>query len=108
VIFTSSSMLEIYKSESDLSRRAITYYLKELSFREFIMFETKKIFSAYSFIEILENHNSIATKILDEIKPLPLFEKYLKIGVYPYYKENETLYIQKLQNTINLDRKSVV
>lgn len=102
VIFTSSSLLEIYKSESDLSRRAITYDLKELSFREFITFETKKIFPVYSFLEILENHNRIATELLDEIKPLPLFEKYLKIGVYPYYKENEDLYIQKLQNTINL------
>jgi predicted AAA+ superfamily ATPase len=102
VIFTSSSMLEIYKSESDLSRRAVTYDLKELSFREFILFETKKEFQTYSFSEILENHNSIAIKLLEEIKPLPLFEKYLKIGVYPYYKENENLYIQKLQNTINL------
>lgn len=102
IIFTSSSMLEIYKSESDLSRRAITYSLKELSFREFIMFETKKEFQAYSLTEILQNHNSLATALLNEIKPLPLFEKYLKIGVYPYYKENESLYIQKLQNTINL------
>ncbi|AYD47819.1 ATP-binding protein [Arachidicoccus soli] len=102
VIFTSSSMLEIYKSESDLSRRAITYYLKELSFREFIMFETKKVFQPYPLTEILENHNAFATELLNEIKPLPLFEKYLKIGVYPYYKENESLYIQKLQNTINL------
>lgn len=102
VIFTSSSMLEIYKSESDLSRRAITYYLKELSFREFILFETKKTFSAYSFVEILDDHHRIATQILSEIKTIPLFEKYLRIGVYPYYKENESLYIQKLQNTINL------
>lgn len=102
VIFTSSSMLKIYKSESDLSRRAIAYYLKELSFREFVLFETKKTFSAYSFAQILDDHNRIATQILAEIKPIPLFEKYLKIGVYPYYQENENLYIQKLQNTINL------
>ncbi|MGC4130304.1 MAG: AAA family ATPase [Bergeyella sp.] len=102
VIFTSSSMLEIYKSESDLSRRAVSYDLKELSFREFILFETKKSLPVYSFSEILENHNAFATEILEEIKPLPLFEKYLKMGVYPYYKENENLYIQKLQNTINL------
>lgn len=102
VIFTSSSMLEIYKSESDLSRRAVTYNLKELSFREFIEFETKIRIPAYSFTEILDNHTDIATKILKEIKPLPLFEKYLKIGAYPYYKENESLYVQKLQNTINL------
>jgi uncharacterized protein len=102
VIFTSSSMLEIYKSESDLSRRAVAYNLKELSFREFIAFETRKTFPVYSFLEILNNHNQIATELLEEIKPLPLFDKYLKTGVYPYYKENESLYIQKLQNTINL------
>lgn len=102
VIFTSSSMLEIYKSESDLSRRAVTYELKEMSFREFVRFETGHQFSAYSLIEILENHIELATDILAKIKPLPLFEKYLKTGAYPYYKENEAFYIQKLQNTINL------
>lgn len=102
VIFTSSSMLEIYKSESDLSRRAVTYYLKELSFKEFINFETKITFPTYSFTDILENHNTIATELFNRIKPLPLFEKYLKIGAYPYYMENENLYVQKLQNTINL------
>ncbi len=102
VIFTSSSMLEIYKAESDLSRRAVVYNLKELSFREFLLFETKKEYQSYSLLEILENHNQIATEILSEIKPIPLFEKYLKIGAYPYYKENEETYIYKLQNTINL------
>src|SRR5690606_4759151 len=102
VIFTSSSMLEIYQTESDLSRRAITYSLKELSFREFIAFETNNILPKYSFTEILNNHQQITSVLLKEIKPLPLFEKYLKIGAYPYYKENETYYIQKLQNTINL------
>lgn len=102
IVFTSSSMLEIYKSESDLSRRAITYYLKELSFREFLMFEAGKMFSAYSLTDIIENHDKLATDILREIKPLPLFESYLKYGAYPYYKENEAVYYQKLQNTINL------
>jgi predicted AAA+ superfamily ATPase len=102
VIFTSSSMLEIYKSESDLSRRAVSYDLKELSFREFLVFETQREFSTYPFSEILIHHNQIATELLQKIKPLPLFEKYLKMGAYPYYKENENLYVQKLQNTINL------
>jgi len=102
VIFTSSSILEIYKSESDLSRRAVSYYLKELSFREFISLEIKKGFPVYSFAKILADHNTIAMDLLGDIKPLLLFEKYLKIGAYPYYQENEDLYIQKLQNTINL------
>lgn len=102
VIFTSSSLLEIYKSESDLSRRAVAYHLKELSFREFITFETRKELPAYSFSEIIDRHTAIATELLEKIKPFPLFEKYLKTGAYPYYKENERGYIQKLQNTINL------
>ncbi len=102
IIFTSSSMIEIYKSESDLSRRAVSYNLKELSFREFIEFETKQKFSAHSLSELLQNHNPIASQILKKIKPLPLFEKYLRIGSYPYYKENEALFNQKLLNTINL------
>ena len=102
VIFTSSSMLEIYKSESDLSRRAITYDLKELSFREFIEFETKIVFPAHNFKDLIENHNAIALSILEKIKPIPLFVKYLQFGCYPYYKKSPKFYNQKLLNTINL------
>lgn len=102
VIFTSSSMLEIYKSESDLSRRAVNYVLKELSFREFIAFETGLELPNYSFQEIISNHNQIAIDILSKIKPIPLFLEYLQIGAYPYFKENKISYYQKLENTINL------
>jgi uncharacterized protein len=102
VIFTSSSMLEIYKAESDLSRRAVSYNLKELSFREFIEFELGIKLSKYSFEEIVQNHNQIASNLLQKIKPLALFSKYLKVGSYPYYRENEENYNQKLLNTINL------
>lgn len=102
VIFTSSSILEIYKSESDLSRRAVSYHLKELSFREFLQFETSIQFPKFGFSEIIQHHTELASDILKKIKPLPLFNKYLRIGAYPYYKENESSYSQKLQNTINL------
>ncbi|HNR86130.1 MAG TPA: AAA family ATPase, partial [Taishania sp.] len=102
VVFTSSSLLEIYKSESDLSRRAVSYHLKELSFREFILFETGKDLNTFQLSELLSNHTALAQQIIDEIKVFPLFEKYLNIGAYPYYKENEVAFNQKLQNTINL------
>ncbi|WP_395054301.1 ATP-binding protein [Flavobacterium sp.] len=102
VIFTSSSMLEIYRGESDLSRRAVTYNLKELSFREFISLDLGLELPKFSFEDILKNHNQIATNLLSQIKPLQLFGKYLKIGAYPYFKENEVEYNQKLLNTINL------
>lgn len=102
VIFTSSSLLQIYQSESDLSRRAVSYQLKELSFREFIALESKVNLPVYTLEDILTNHQSICNTILEAIKPLPLFQKYLKIGAYPFFIENEKTYIQKLQNTINL------
>jgi predicted AAA+ superfamily ATPase len=102
VVFTSSSMLEIYKSESDLSRRAVSYDLKEMSFREFIVFETGINLKPIDFTAIIENHTEIASSLLQQIKPIPLFLKYLEFGAYPYYKENSKLYHQKLINTINL------
>lgn len=102
VVFTSSSMLEIYKSESDLSRRAVSYDLKEMSFREFIIFETGINLKPIDFTTIIENHTEIASSLLQQIKPIPLFLKYLEFGAYPYYKENSKLYHQKLINTINL------
>jgi uncharacterized protein len=102
VVFTSSSMLEIYKSESDLSRRAVSYDLKEMSFREFIVFETGIDLQPLDFTTIIENHTEIASTLLQQIKPIPLFLKYLEFGAYPYYKENSKLYHQKLINTINL------
>lgn len=36
VVFTGTSILEIYKSEADLSRRVVNYSLEGLSFREYI------------------------------------------------------------------------
>jgi len=95
-------MLEIYKSESDLSRRAVSYDLKEMSFREFIVFETGINLKPIDFTTIIENHTEIASSLLQQMKPIPLFLKYLEFGAYPYYKENSKLYHQKLINTINL------
>lgn len=102
VIFTSSLMLEIYKCESDLSRRVVSYTLKELSFREFIEFETQIKFPKIPFENILDNHTQLAIQVVEKLKPLPLFAKYLQIGAYPFYKENEKNYTDKLRNTINL------
>jgi len=102
VVFTSSSALELVRSESDLSRRMVNYHLHELSFREFIQLETKQFISAYTVDELLADHVRIAAEIMQHVKPLPLFAKYLKIGAYPYYRESESSYQQKLMNTINL------
>lgn len=102
LVFTSSSILEIHNAKYDLSRRAVEYYLKELSLREYIELNSNITFPAYSFNEILENHTEISRKITKTIKPLFQFNKYIISGVYPYFIEGEAEYTQKLRNTLNI------
>ena len=56
VIFTSSSILDIYKGESDLSRRAINYHLKEMSFREYMQLYENIELPILSLDTILHHH----------------------------------------------------
>jgi hypothetical protein len=103
IVFTSSSMLEIYKGESDLSRRVVTYHLKEMSFREYLLFETGNDIPKISLEDLLKNHKDIAQSIKKLVpSPIKEFEDYLKYGAYPYYLENKRSYIIKLRQTINL------
>ena len=102
LLVTSSSLLEIYKSESDLSRRAVTYSLKELSFREFLYFEKNVSFPVYSLDDIINHHIDISYEITAKIKPIHEFKKYLQYGIYPYFLEGKKLFQEKLLQTINL------
>lgn len=102
-VFTSSSMLEIYKGESDLSRRVVTYYLKELSFREFVYFEKGYQLPIITLENLLKNHKEIAREVKQQLQaPIKEFKNYLKYGSYPYFLENKDSYEQKLIQTVNL------
>jgi len=100
VVFSGSSILDIYKGNADLSRRAIHYELFGLSFREFLKFEGIKDIPAVNFDELLKNHVSIAAEIIKGIKILPLFRQYLQSGYFPYYKEDVKSYPMRLLNTV--------
>jgi len=103
IVFTSSSMLEIYKGESDLSRRAITYHLKELSFREFLFLDQGFQLPKLTLDDILLNHKDVAKDFLKEVRsPIKFFKEYLNHGAYPYYFENKETYTERLLQTFNL------
>jgi predicted AAA+ superfamily ATPase len=102
VVFTGSSILEIYKGKADLSRRVVHYTLNGMSFREFLLFEKGIDFSAVKLEDLLENHIEIASKINKQIKPIPLFQQYLSEGFYPYYKEDSEIYLNRLLHTVNV------
>lgn len=79
-VFTGSSILEIYKSDADLSRRAVKYELHGLSFREYLSLEKIIDLPVLPLNEILSNHIDIADDIRNKIKVIPLFKQYLKNG----------------------------
>jgi predicted AAA+ superfamily ATPase len=103
VVFTGSSILQIFKANADLSRRVRYFELYGLSFREFLIFEglLQKTQQPFSLAEILENHVSIAQKLIREITPLPAFQKYLQYGYYPYYQEDMAGYGERVLQTFN-------
>ncbi|HSI74261.1 MAG TPA: AAA family ATPase [Lunatimonas sp.] len=86
VLFTSSSALDLYRGESDLSRRVISFPLEGLSFREYLSLMMDRNLNTYTFQEILENHQEISTFLRREFHPFPYFQAYLKFGYFPAIK----------------------
>jgi len=102
VIFSGSSALRIEHELADLSRRAVVYELPVLSFREFLGMELGLSLEAYSLEELLEEHLSISSKLMQKFRPIEQFKKYLQFGAYPFYLESQTTYANKLLEVINI------
>ncbi len=102
IFFSGSSMLDIVKRKADLSRRAMIYNLKGLSFREFLEISGKFSLEHLEFQEIMENHIEVANDISGRIEILKYFKNYLVKGYYPYFIESkkEENYFNKLNNAL--------
>jgi len=101
VIFSGSSAIILEHKKADLSRRAMIYRLKGLSFREFLELKLGRTFPTFSLDEILKNHLNLAKEITSTLKPLEHFKEYLESGYYPFYFESKENYCIKLEETIN-------
>ncbi len=102
IVFSSSSALDIYRGEADLSRRVITYELPGLSFREFLVLQGFTDMQAYKWTDILKKHASISGHIKEQLQPLPWFKKYLQWGYLPLFVESSDADIPlRLSQTIN-------
>ena len=102
IVFTGSSILEIDKSEVDLSRRAVIYELPALSLREFIAIKYGIETKVYSLSGILDNHKDFASQINKKIKPIKEFNNYNRYGAYPFFIEAELEYSDHIKMIINL------
>lgn len=101
VIFTGSSILDITKGTSDLSRRAVMYQMQGLSFREYLQLFHQVSLSVYSLEEIVSHQ----VEIPDGFRPYAYFRSYLKKGYYPFAKEDdfELRLQQVVRNTLETD-----
>ncbi|ASB50972.1 ATP-binding protein [Alkalitalea saponilacus] len=102
IIFTGSSLLEILNARADLSRRAITYTMQGLSFREFLALETGNKYPLITLEDIIISHEQITSDIVKNLKPFQYFENYLYNGYYPFYTEQPDLYHIRLEEIINM------
>jgi hypothetical protein len=101
IVITGSSALDIYKGTADLSRRAVLYQMQGLSLREFILLKYQHSFPVLSLEDVLTNPTPHISKILADIKPIRLFEEYLRNGYYPFFIEDEPTFTDRLKQTVN-------
>lgn len=100
-ILQQTSALRIEHELADLSRRAVMYNLPVLSLREFMEIETNLEFVPHSLTSIMASHQDIATQVMQQVRPIEQFKKYMKLGAYPFYQESEQRYSQKLLEVVN-------
>lgn len=102
IVYTGSSMLEIDNSKADLSRRQTLYTLEGMSFREYLEYEHILQKPKIHLEDILHNHVKFTSEICSQTKILQHFEKYLREGVYPFYKSAGQDFYTQLATIVNL------
>ena len=102
IIFTGSSVLDIYRGVADLSRRAPIYDMQGLSFREYLVLY-HGIQAPTLNLDDLINQRVTLPNIEH---PLPLFKDYLKRGYYPFERiasDFSTNLMQVINRTMETD-----
>ena len=102
VYFTGSSAIAL--RSPDFARRYSMYHLYPLSFREFLELSTGIKLKRFTLEEILNNHETVADSIIDSLtdkKILKYFYMFLNVGAYPFYFEDSSKYIDRINDTIN-------
>jgi len=96
VCYSGSSLLAIERAEGDLARRQAVYALSGMSFREYLKFEGVLDVAPVGWSDLLKDHVTIAHEIASKVKVMPLFEKYLRQGFYPFYRSSYAKYHERI------------
>jgi len=102
VYFTGSSAIAL--SSPDFARRYSMYHLNFLSFREYLELVFNIKLKSFALNEILTNHENIVFEILEALpnkKIIKYYDDFIKGGIYPFYFEDKSKYIDRINDTIN-------
>ena len=102
IIFTGSSILDIYRGVADLSRRAPIYEMQGLSFREYLVLYHDIQTPTWNLDDLINQRVTLPN--LEH--PLPLFNDYVKRGYYPFERiasDFSTNLMQVINRTMETD-----
>lgn len=99
VIFTSSSILDIYHGDADLSRRVVKYEMNGMSFREYLQLTQNINLATYDLHKILNHQEQIFYTLPQGFSPLAFFNQYLEEGYFPFTTEPD--FLIKLNTALN-------
>lgn len=102
IIFTGSSILDIYRGVADLSRRAPIYEMQGLSFREYLVLYHDIQTPTWNLDDLINQRVTLP----NVEHPLPLFNDYLKRGYYPFERiasDFSTNLMQVINRTMEID-----
>jgi predicted AAA+ superfamily ATPase len=102
VVYSGSSVLQLYRGHGDLSRRKCSYNLQGLSFREYLNWYHDQNFKPFTLHDLLSNHQLYANEIVNSVKVIPLFRSYLQHGYFPCYHEAPSHFYRRLKDTITV------
>ncbi len=102
VVFSGSSLLHILNAEADLSRRALSYDMQGLSYREYMQLYHRISLPKVSLEDILRHGTDICSEVARLCRPMEHFWHYLRKGYYPFGAEGFAAYDTRVENTVDL------
>jgi len=102
ILFSGSSAIEI--TNPDFARRYSMYRMPIFSFREYLEITQGVSLMDYSLEKLVKNHEAIVYDIMENLvdkKILKLYDEFIDVGAYPFYFEDKSKYIDRINETIN-------
>ncbi|MFN3234609.1 MAG: ATP-binding protein [Gammaproteobacteria bacterium] len=101
LVFSGSSSIDLVSESYDLTRRVKLYYLRGLSFREYLCFLHKKDYSVISYHDLISRPSKYNAVIAKIPKLQRLFKEYLAYGYYPFALEGRSAYYERISRIVD-------